>query len=192
MDLLNSGGLNTNSFAETIDSWHDFYMLAGAASATLVGLIFVAVTLHIDVIAEAKKSSDVRMLVEQIFINFILILCFSFIFVVPSDSPNGIGYPLLILGMIEIAHTAVLWLRFLRMRGGDRIFKSTMILRRILLPNTICYMALIIIGADVLQGGTRYLGWMVMVIVWLIISATQSTWDLMLRIAEMKNPIVES
>ena len=44
-------------------------MLAGAASATLVGLIFVAVTLHIDVIAEAKKSSDVRMLVEQIFIN---------------------------------------------------------------------------------------------------------------------------
>jgi hypothetical protein len=60
-----------NGFIESIDSWRDFYMLTGSASATLVGLIFVAVTLHIDVIAEAKKSSDIRMLAEEIFITWI-------------------------------------------------------------------------------------------------------------------------
>jgi multidrug transporter EmrE-like cation transporter len=175
-----------NAFVESIDSWRDFYMLPGSASATLVGLIFVAVTLHIDVIAEAKKSSDIRMLAEEIFINFLMILSFAFIFLIPSDTPTGVGYPLLILGTIQIVHTAILWLRFLRSRGEHRVFASSMILSGLLIPNTICYLTLIVIGADVLQGGTHYLGWMVMVIVWLTISAVKNTWHLMMRVAELK------
>jgi hypothetical protein len=175
-----------NAFVESIDSWRDFYMLTGSASATLVGLIFVAVTLHIDVIAEAKKSSDIRMLAEEIFINFLMVLSFAFIFTVPSDTPSGIGYPLLILGTIRIAHTASLWLRFIRSKSDDRVFTSINIVRNLLLPNTVCYLSLIIIGAEVLQGRTGYLDWMVMVIVWLIISAVENTWNLMLRVAQLK------
>ncbi|MFA6373269.1 MAG: hypothetical protein WCW68_11640 [Methanothrix sp.] len=175
-----------NGFVDSIDSWRDFYMLTGSASATLVGLIFVAVTLHIDVIAEAKKSSDIRMLAEEIFINFLMILSFAFIFVVPSDTSTGIGYPLLILGIIQIVHTAALWLRFLRRKDEHRVFESSMILRGLLIPNTICYLTLTFIGADILQGRTRYLGWMVMVIVWLTIAAVENTWHLMMRVAELK------
>jgi hypothetical protein len=180
------GGLDMNGFVESIDSWRDFYMLTGSASATLVGLIFVAVTLHIDVIAEARKSSDIRMLAEEIFINFLMILSFAFIFVVPSDTSAGIGYPLLILGMTQIVHTAALWLRFLRRKDERRVFASSMILRGLLIPNTICYLTLTFIGADILQGKTRYLGWMVMVIVWLTIAAVENTWHLMMRVAELK------
>jgi hypothetical protein len=126
------------------------------------------------------------MLAEEIFINFLMILSFAFIFVVPSDSPSGLGYPLLILGALQLAHTSVLWLRFLRIKGENRAFASSMILRGLLIPNTICYMTIIAIGADVLQGKTRYLGWMVMVIVWLTIAAVENTWHLMMRVAELK------
>jgi hypothetical protein len=175
-----------NAFVESIDSWRDFYMLTGSASATLVGLIFVAVTLHIDVIAEAKKSSDIRMLAEEVFINFLMILSFAFIFVVPSDSPSGLGYPLLILGTLQLVHTSVLWLRFLRSKSEHKAFASSTILRGLLIPNTICYLTLIVIGADILQEKTRYLGWMVMVIVWLTIAAVENTWHLMMRVAELK------
>jgi hypothetical protein len=175
-----------NAFIESIDSWRDFYMLAGSASATLVGLIFVAVTLHIDVIAEAKKSSDIRMLAEEIFINFLMILSFAFIFTVPSDTPPGIGYPLLILGIMRIVHTSALWLKFIKGRSESRIFASRKIIGSILLPNTVCYLTLIVIGAEVLQGATSYLDWMVMVVVWLIISAVDNTWNLMLRVAQLK------
>jgi hypothetical protein len=163
-------------------------MLTGSASATLVGLIFVAVTLHIDVIAEAKKANDIRMMAEEIFINFLMILSFAFIFLIPSDSPSGLGYPLLILGTIQLAHTSALWLRFLRSKGEHehRAFTSSTILRGLLIPNTICYLALIVISADVLLGRARYLGWMVMVIVWLTIAAVQNTWHLMMRVAELK------
>lgn len=161
-------------------------MLTGSASATLVGLIFVAVTLHIDVIAEAKKSSDIRMLAEEIFINFLMILSFAFIFVVPSDSPSGLGYPLLILGMLQLTHTSILWLKFLRSNGKNRSIASSTILRGLLIPNTVCYLATIAISLDILHGGARYLGWMVMVIVWLIIAAVENTWHLMMRVAELK------
>lgn len=35
-------------------------MLTGSVAATLIGLIFVSVSLHIDVIASARKDSDIR------------------------------------------------------------------------------------------------------------------------------------
>jgi hypothetical protein len=117
-----------------------------------------------------------------------MILSFAFIFLIPSDSPSGLGYPLLILGTIQLAHTSALWLRFLRSKGEHehRAFTSSTILRGLLIPNTICYLALIVISADVLLGRARYLGWMVMVIVWLTIAAVQNTWHLMMRVAELK------
>ena len=42
----------------TLASWHDFYLTIGAASASLIGLLFVALSLNLDAITEA--SSDPR------------------------------------------------------------------------------------------------------------------------------------
>ena len=88
-----------DAFVETVESWHDFYMLAGTAAATLIGLIFVAVSLHIDIIATAKRSSDIGVLARQTFSNFIFILSFAFIFMVPSDTAVGHRYSALISGL---------------------------------------------------------------------------------------------
>lgn len=174
-----------NAFVETVESWHDFYMLTGSAAATLIGLIFVAVSLHIDVIATAKKSSDISTLARQTFSNFIYILSFAFIYMVPSDTPFGIGVPLLSLGLIGIVQTARLYRSFgFRDKSRDRIFKTSQLWRTLLIPNTICFLAFV--AADILQGNTRYLSWMVLVIIWLLISATENTWNLMLRVAEIK------
>jgi len=176
-----------NAFVETVESWHDFYMLTGSAAATLIGLIFVAVSLHIDVIATAKKSSDIITLARQTFSNFIFILSFAFIFMVPSDTPFGIGVPLLSLGILGVAQTARLYRSLgFRDRSRERIFKTSQLWRALLIPNTICFLALIFVAVDILQGNTRYLSWMVLVIIWLLISATENTWDLMLRVAEIK------
>ena len=176
-----------NAFIETVESWHDFYMLTGSAAATLIGLIFVAVSLHIDVIATAERSSDISTLARQTFSNFILILSFAFIFMVPSDTPFGIGIPLLLLGILGIAQTARLYRSFgFRDRSRGQIFNTVQLWRALLIPNTICFLALIFVAVDILQGNTRYLSWMILVIIWLLISATENTWDLMLRVAEIK------
>lgn len=176
-----------DAFVETVERWHDFYMLAGTAAATLIGLIFVAVSLHIDVIATAKKSSDIGVLARQTFSNFIFILSFAFIFMVPSDTPLGIGVPLLFLGLLGIIQTARLYRSFgFHDKSKDRIFEDSKLWRVLLLPNTICFLTLIYVAAEVLQRRTGNLSWMVLVIIFLLITATKNTWDLMLRVAEIK------
>lgn len=40
----------TESFAQTLHAWQNFYMLLGEASATLTGLMFIAASLGIRLI----------------------------------------------------------------------------------------------------------------------------------------------
>ena len=37
----------TPEAADFVERWHDFYLLAGTASVTLAGLLFVALSIHI-------------------------------------------------------------------------------------------------------------------------------------------------
>ncbi len=36
----------TSTFSQQLESWHDFYIVLGGASATLVGLLFIAISLN--------------------------------------------------------------------------------------------------------------------------------------------------
>lgn len=173
-------------FAAIIVGWHDFYMLAGSAAATLLGLLFVAVSLHIDTIAKARKSGDVVEFARRTLSNFLVILAFAFIFVIPGQSPYGTGIPLLLLGLVEMWRTAKLWKRFEFERKEQRVLDIAQFRSSLLIPNTVCYLTQIFISVELLYGNTDYLGWMTMVIIWLLIDASESAWILMLRLAEIK------
>jgi hypothetical protein len=174
------------SFAATIESWHDFYMLAGSAAATLLGLLFVAVSLHIDILAKARKSADVSMFALQAFANFLIIISFAFIFMVPGEGSSSMGIVLMSLGLLELWRTATLWRSFEFGDKKERILDAWQFRLRLLIPNTICYAALIFISVNLLFGNAGYIGWMIMVIIWLLISASQNAWILMMRLAEIK------
>ncbi|HWQ19924.1 MAG TPA: hypothetical protein VN455_09125 [Methanotrichaceae archaeon] len=179
--------ITIEAFDEAIYAWQNFYMLAGSAAATLLGLIFVATSLHIDIIAKAEKSADIRMMANWAFINFILILSFAFIFLIPEQNPIGIGVPLLILGAFELARTIRLWQKFGFMnKSKERIFETGQMRSSLLIPNTICYLALIYVASTIIQGDVSRLGWMVLVIIYLVISATSNSWSLMMRLAEIR------
>ena len=68
------------TFAQYIDRWHDFYMLAGTAAATLIGLLFVSLTLSIEVMSD-ESQIGLKELATQTFalvplrpINFALVI----------------------------------------------------------------------------------------------------------------------
>jgi hypothetical protein len=42
--------------AETLKQWHDFYLLVGTAGATLLGLLFIAVSLGAGFLTEERQS----------------------------------------------------------------------------------------------------------------------------------------
>jgi len=61
--------------------WHDFYIVAGAAAGTLVGLLFVGLSLHLRVVV---SRDEVRSLARVTLANFALLLLVSLFMVVPE------------------------------------------------------------------------------------------------------------
>jgi hypothetical protein len=57
-------------FQTGVDSWHDFYIAVGSASAALLGLLFVGVSINLSSIAVAKRA-DVRTKADLAFSNLL-------------------------------------------------------------------------------------------------------------------------
>ncbi|OPY44899.1 MAG: hypothetical protein A4E47_01266 [Methanosaeta sp. PtaU1.Bin028] len=174
-----------SEFAAVIESWHDFYMLAGSAAFTLLGLLFVAVSLNIDLIAAPRNSEDLTVFSLQTLMNFLSILLIALVFMIPEQSEYGTGIPLLFIGLLEMWRTVGLWRRFGFKGKEQRLLKRDQFQSRLLIPNTICYAALIMISAELLHGDTGLLDWMTMVVIWLLIDGSLGAWTLMLRLGEI-------
>jgi hypothetical protein len=175
-----------SSFSSTISSWHDFYMLAGTASATLIGLLFVAASLHLDLIGEAGAAT-ILSLARRTFTRFIMVVVIALTFLVPRQDPEGLGLPLLALGLVEA-------LRTLRV-GRDVVTplkEHTGVLEglyHMLLPVILplaSSVGLIVVAATILSGTTAYLYWMVPIVAILLTNAATNAWDLMLGLARYK------
>src|SRR5256886_6553605 len=74
------------SFQTAVSGWHDFYILAGTAAATLVGLPFVGLSLHLRVVI---ASSEVRSLARVTLANFGAMLFVALFMVIPQDQSTA-------------------------------------------------------------------------------------------------------
>lgn len=92
-----------SDFAAQVALWHDFYTLAGSAAATLLGLLFVAMSLHNDPAGrDLEVERDLWILAAGVLANFADIVLSALVFLVPGQSTLGIGLPLLILGTLSL------------------------------------------------------------------------------------------
>src|SRR5437899_9748195 len=103
--------------------WHDFYILAGTASATLVGLLFVGLSLHLRIVV---ASSEVRSLARVTLANFGAILFVALFMVIPQDRSTAAveliasGLASLIITTPSLAAALQSQDRTLHMRPRDR------------------------------------------------------------------------
>lgn len=155
------------SFAASVADWQSFYMLAGTASATLVGLLFVAVSVHIELIGRPDASS-ILVLARRTFTHFILVVIVALVFLVPHQDPEGLGLPLLAFGIVDAVRS---------FRVGRLMLTTS---RRLSLVSGI---GLILVAATLLGGTTAYLYWMVPIVGIMLATAAANAWDLMLGLA---------
>ena len=153
-----------SAFSTDVAAWQGFYMMAGTASATLVGLLFVAVSLHIDVFGD-PMFSIILLKARRTFSRFIVIVIIALLFLIPDQAPVGLGVPLLLLGVLGIFWTQRLVKRARSERNqGHAQFgfedESLLVLAVPLVSN----MLMILVAATILAGRTAYLGYMVGVI----------------------------
>jgi hypothetical protein len=80
--------MNATAFQVGVESWHDFYLAVGSASAALLGLLFVGVSINLASVTAAERT-DLRTRADLAFSNLLYLLCVSLIVLIPgTDAPS--------------------------------------------------------------------------------------------------------
>src|SRR5689334_15674836 len=87
------------TLAQLLREWHDFYVLVGTASATLVGLMFVAASIGSSVFNE-KHRAPMTTFITPTVVHFAAVLFISLLAIIPGHSWHTLG---VLLGMLGIA-----------------------------------------------------------------------------------------
>ena len=166
----------------TFAGWHDFYLTIGAASASLIGLLFVALSLNLDAITETS-SEDLRALGEQAFNSFSLVLLIALLFLIPTNDPAtyGVAFVALAIGGAYrmLRRAPAVW----RGRQRDRLGEG--VVWRFVLPAA-ALVGLLASGVGLLVDQPSALYWLVAVIIGLLMSAARSSWDLLVKVGETR------
>jgi hypothetical protein len=173
------------TFTQAVEGWHDFYLMIGTAAATLVGLLFVSLSLNVDMITR-EANTDLRELATHTFGNFMSVLMFAVLFLIPHQVPQGLGLPLLGIGGYGLYNTVSHFLE--TRRKSPRAWGVGGVGLRFVVPS-LCFVTLMIIAVSVLLGQTGGLYWLVPVMILLTVAASRNAWDLLLR---LRKPPTES
>jgi hypothetical protein len=121
--------------------WHDFYALLGEASATMVGLLFVAASVGAGVFSQSHRGA-LRMFLSASVVQFGCILAGCLIVLAPVSRWDYLGGLIVACGVFGLAYSAIAWRDALHDRLGAKID----------LEDRIWYVAAPVLGYCVLAG----------------------------------------
>jgi hypothetical protein len=90
------------SFAAAAASWQSFYILTGTAAATLMGLMFVAVTFGAG-LATPETAPAARAFLDPPFYHFAQVLLAACLMIVPTVTTTFAGVALIVLSLYRLA-----------------------------------------------------------------------------------------
>jgi hypothetical protein len=165
------------TFTETLASWHDFYVMVGTAAATLMGLLFLSLSLNSHLIT-GDENAKARLMAAQTFSNFLSVLMFAVLFLIPDPGRWGLGVPLAFIGSAGL-YGAIK--RSVTARRADTRTSGSLRVARHGLASALCYLALIVVAVTVLLGHTDGLYWLIPVMLVLIAEASRGAWKLLMQ-----------
>ena len=169
-------------FHAWVEQWHDFYLMAGTAAVTLAGLLFVALSLHLDRLVEPHHE-HLLALARATLTSFVMVLIVSMFMLVPPMSTRMTGLMISIVGIAGIV-TSTLQMRSARHHdeGG---FTRAQMRRRTVFP-IVGYLLMLSAGFGVWLGVPELLFNMISGVCMLLGNAAGTSWDLLVRVAKSK------
>jgi len=165
-----------------MSGWHDFFILAGTAAATLVGLLFVGLSLHLRIVV---ASSEVRSLARVTLANFGAVL-FVALFLVLPENQSAAASQLIGSGVVSLVVTAP---SLVPGRGRGRKLRLQRKTRlRLLLRfglSSVSYVAIIAAGILLFSSLTWAFTVLVTAIIVLLVVALRNTWDLLVTVGDV-------
>lgn len=178
--LLDSAAMTP--FTQQVQDWQMFYATVAAACATLTGLLFVALSINLDLL---RRDSEALWVAQQAFGEFLLVLMVALVFLIPHLGPLGLGVALLSLGA---AYTLSIATRFLNtVRRPRRKQTVGAFFRGFGLSLAGC-LGVIIIGVFMLLGYAEALYGLVFMLTALLASASENAWSLLVQARDQNSP----
>ncbi len=109
-----------DGFAQELSDWTPFYAGLAGVAATLLGLVFVSVSLRLNLFHDAAVA-DVRDFAALVFGQYLALVLLGLVALIPEASPAALGAPMLALGMLGLGwgiRVAVEYLQLNRTPGS--------------------------------------------------------------------------
>jgi hypothetical protein len=100
------------TLAQLLREWHDFYVLVGTASATLVGLMFVAASIGSSFFNEEHRAPMTTFITPTV-VHFAAVLFTCLLVIIPTQNWHTLGVVLAILGLAGSIYCGRLLLRLI-------------------------------------------------------------------------------
>lgn len=174
------------AFMNALEGWHEFYLLAGTAAVTLVGLLFVALSFHLDTLLHESRAhllSSARLT----FANFVYVLILSLVTLVPHAGPVFLGMFIVLASTMFLALGVTNEIRVMRQPGrtqGDRFMDRR---RRIAIAGYLLGAANALMLIRSLDPVVLYN--FVGLVCLLLGNAAWASWDLLVQVGRLKRSL---
>jgi hypothetical protein len=162
-----------------MQAWQQFYEMLGGVAATLLGLLFVSVSINAETILGPAHAHS-RHLAEQAFQNYLMVLIVSLLSVIPTMQPASLGQSLLWMSGIWGIWAVSRAVRSIKLAEREGWFK---IVRRYTVT-LLGFAMLVYAGLDLLGGAKKTPDLVAVGVMILLISATVVSWELLLKLAQ--------
>ena len=170
------------AFARALESWHEFYILAGTAAVTLAGLLFVSMSLNMEHLLHDSRAHLMRF-ARNTMLVYVVVLLMSLMMLVPDLPAPILAAQVGTLGVLLGALSLLAMVRLVR--EPDPLFTRRHRLRRALSP--VLASALMVSAASGLARAERDAFYeLIASVCVLLASAVWSSWDLLVGVARAR------
>jgi len=185
-DTLSHAGAasaHTVDWVEFVASWHEFFLMAGTAAVTLAGLLFVAISIHVDTLIDESRE-HLLSFARLILFSYVGVMLLSLMMLVPAFSLRLIGLELILIPVPLAAWTV----RLSRTKHGTEHAEfSRGVLRRRSLFALVAYGIIVLTGIGILKlRMPQFLYWLIGAVCMLLGNAAGASWDLLVRTAMIR------
>jgi hypothetical protein len=171
------------AFAQALDDWSAFYTLMGGAAATLLGLLFVALSLRLNIF-QRPEVADVRDFAAFTFGTFLVAIVIAALVLAPHEGRMPLALALAVIaigGLAAAAQFAREWVRLNEPTSETRPGYSTDQWQGWAYSAAMGagYAALLVVADLVRTGDPGALGWLAIVEGWHLTLGTVSAWVLL-------------
>jgi hypothetical protein len=157
-----------------LTSWENFYVIIGTAAATLIGLMFVAITININLRRQGSSEAQGAFSTPTV-IHFCIALLIAVLFSAPW---SGLQIPSLLLGLIGLGGTLYIVLilrRFTRLNGYKPVLEDWA--WHVIIP-FVCYIMLFVVAFVLLSNPVLAMFFIGAVLVVFLFIGIHNAWDI--------------